>query len=73
MYGKFLVEGDKAVRELLHSHFKIDAIYGLSDWIDANPSLHASIHHVSDQELHQLSTHDAPDQVIALALSLIHI
>ena len=67
MYGKFLVEGDKAVRELLHSHFKIDAIYGLSDWINVNPSTRAAIHLVSDSELQQLSTHDAPDQVIAIA------
>ena len=67
MYGKFLVEGDKAVRELLHSHFKIDAIYGLSDWVHANPSSLAPIHQVSDHELQQLSTHDAPDQVIAIA------
>jgi TrmH family RNA methyltransferase len=67
MYGKFLVEGDKGVRELLHSHFKIDAIYGLSQWIDANPSPSATMHPVSEDELSQLSTHDNPDQVIAVA------
>ena len=67
MYGKFLVEGDKAVRELLHSHFKIDAIYGLSEWITANQSASTPIHLVNGNELLQLSTHDAPDQVIAVA------
>jgi len=67
MYGKFLVEGDKAVRELLHSSFKIDAIYGLSDWAAAQPSTLSTLHIVNDNELHQLSTHDKPDQVIAIA------
>jgi TrmH family RNA methyltransferase len=67
MYGKFLVEGDKAVRELLHSSFKIDAIYGLSDWISIHSSPHITVHMVSENELLQLSTHDKPDQVIAIA------
>ena len=67
MYGKFLVEGDKAVRELLHSSFKIDAIYGLSDWIGAHSLPDISMHTVSENELLQLSTHDKPDQVIAIA------
>ncbi len=67
MYGKFLVEGDKAVRELLHSSFKIDAIYGLSEWIDAHSSPDITMHMVSENELLQLSTHDKPDQVLAVA------
>ena len=67
MYGKFLVEGDKAVRELLHSSFRIDAIYALSDWISAQPSSRDIMTPVSAQELQQLSTHDHPDQAIAIA------
>jgi TrmH family RNA methyltransferase len=67
MYGKFLVEGDKAVRELLHSSFTIDAIYGLSEWVTHSLSLPIEIHTVSESELQQLSTQDKPDQVIAIA------
>ena len=67
MYGKFLVEGDKSVRELLHSSFKVDAIYGLSQWTADAPSLQATIYTVSESELLQLSTQDKPDQVIAVA------
>jgi TrmH family RNA methyltransferase len=67
MYGKFLVEGDKAVRELQQSAFKIDAIYGLSGWVAAQHPPHTAMHIVSDSELLQLSTHDAPDQAIAIA------
>jgi TrmH family RNA methyltransferase len=67
MYGKFLVEGDKSVRELLHSSFKVDAIYGLSEWTADAPSAPATIYTVSENELIQLSTQDRPDQVIAVA------
>ena len=67
MYGKFLVEGDKAVRELLHSPFKIDAIYGLSEWIETNSFPPVPMHMINDTELLQLSTHEKPNQVIAIA------
>lgn len=67
MYGKFLVEGDKAVRELLHSSFKIDAIYGLPQWLAANNAANIAMHQVNESELLQLSTHDNPDRVIAVA------
>jgi TrmH family RNA methyltransferase len=66
MYGKFLVEGDKSVRELIHSSFKIDAIYALSGWIDANRHDAGEAHPVSEKELTELSTHDHPDQVVAV-------
>lgn len=68
MYGKFLVEGDKAVCELINSPFKIDAIYALPDWISCHPDLSCQVYHVSAAELAQLSTHDNPNQVIAVAL-----
>lgn len=67
MYGKFLVEGDKSVRELLHSAFKIDAIYGLSDWVERHHTQAVELHTVSPAELAELSTHEQPDQVVALA------
>lgn len=67
MYGKFLVEGDKSVRELIHSDFKIDAIYALSGWIGTHHPNTAEMHPVSESDLAELSTHDHPDQVIAVA------
>ncbi|MBS1596420.1 MAG: RNA methyltransferase [Bacteroidetes bacterium] len=67
MYGKFLVEGDKSVRELLHSAFKIDAIYGLSGWVERYHTQALEIHSVSPAELAELSTHEQPDEVVAIA------
>ncbi|HWB63845.1 MAG TPA: RNA methyltransferase [Chitinophagales bacterium] len=70
MYGKFLVEGDKPVRELLASGFKIDAIYSVSKWGFAkelvnNPQFEHFT--VSETELERLSTLENPNQVIAVA------
>lgn len=67
MYGKFLVEGDKSVRELLHSAVKIDAIYGLSDWIERHHTQDVELHIVSPAELAEISTHEQPDEVVAVA------
>ncbi len=67
MYGKFLVEGDKSVRELLHSAFKIDAIYGLSGWVERHHTQAVELHAVSPAELAELSTHEQPDEVVAVA------
>ena len=67
MYGKFLVEGDKSVRELIHSSFKIDAIYALSGWAAAHGRDIAVLNTVSENELAEMSTHDHPDQVVAVA------
>ena len=67
MYGKFLVEGDKAVRELINSSFKIDAIYAQPQWISDNEGAKNLCHIVSDAELTQISTHDHPNQVLAVA------
>jgi TrmH family RNA methyltransferase len=67
MYGKFLVEGDKSVRELLHSNFKIDAIYALSEWIETHKPANGDIYQATQSELAELSTHDNPDQVVAVA------
>jgi TrmH family RNA methyltransferase len=67
MYGKFLVEGDKAVRELVHSSFNIDAIYALSGWAIDDHLLKSRVYTLSEAELSHISTHDAPNQVIAVA------
>lgn len=73
MYGKFLVEGDKLVRELLASRFKTYTIFHTPnwnyDWQTGKTALHhpAEIVEVSEAELAKLSTHDSPNQVVAVA------
>ena len=67
MYGKFLVEGYKAVKELLASSFKIDAIYALPEWIAENGNHNGLAELVNDTELGQLATQQQPHGVIAVA------
>lgn len=67
MYGKFLVEGDKLVRELLGSNFKVDAIYAVEGWKSANTTNKAAITTVSESDLQRISTHEKPNQVVAVA------
>lgn len=63
MYGKFLVEGHKTVMELMDSSFKIDAIYALELWGLNN---HVAAETITSKELEQISTHENPNQVIAI-------
>lgn len=67
MYGKFLVEGDKLVRELLQSDFKIEAVYSLANYILVGN--HKEFDHfvVSETELKKISTHQNPNNVVAVA------
>ncbi len=67
MYGKFLVEGDKLVRELLTSQFKVDAIYQLrgADYEVRNRGVELT--EVNENELRKISTQENPNQVIAVA------
>lgn len=67
MYGKFLVEGDKLVRELLTSSFKVDAIYALPGWQGATERQKIEKITISADELSKISTHENPNQVVAVA------
>ncbi len=67
MYGKFLVEGDKPVRELLKSNFKIDTIFSVSDWQLSFGNNKPNRVTVTEEELKKISTHENPNQVIAVA------
>ncbi len=67
MYGKFLVEGDKLVRELLTSGFKVDAIYAVSGWRGAAERQKIEKITVTEDELAKISTHETPNQVVAVA------
>lgn len=67
MYGKFLVEGDKLVRELLTSGFKVDAIYAVAGWQLPVAGRNIALTTVNESELSRLSTHETPNQVVAMA------
>lgn len=67
MYGKFLVEGDKLVRELLTSHFKVDAIYKLHSANYEVRNRATEVITVNDLELRKISTHENPNLVVAVA------
>jgi TrmH family RNA methyltransferase len=66
-YGKFLVEGDKLVRELLTSQFKVDAIYKIPNANYEIRNRGVEVFEVTQDELSRISTHETPNQVIAVA------
>ncbi len=67
MYGKFLVEGDKPVRELLKSNFKVDAIYRIQNTNYQVRSKETELIDVTETELKKISTHENPNLSIAVA------
>lgn len=66
MYGKFLVEGDKLVRELLKSNFKVDAIYKVQNTNYEIRNRETELIDVSEVELKKISTHENPNLSIAV-------
>ena len=66
MYGKFLVEGDKLVTELLASSYKIEAIFKTSTWDLPIQRDKINVIEVSEEELRKISTHETPNQVLAV-------
>jgi len=67
MYGKFLVEGDKLVREVVQSDFKVDAIYSVAAYRLQGAGSKYPQFEVTEDELKKISTHETPNQVIAVA------
>ncbi len=67
-YGQFIVEGEKSIAELLKSPYKVTKLFAVSEWLNNNPlDLNPSqVFEVTDQELKQLSSHNAPQKVLAL-------
>jgi len=72
--NKFLVEGDKLVKECLSgafsNRFALKEIYALQDWIDDNLLIINKFKdicfHVDHKQLHQISLQKNPNQVVAL-------
>lgn len=67
MYGKFLVEGDKLVRELLSSSLKTETIFKTSSWNGVVKRGKIEVIEVTEAELRKISTHENPNQVLAVA------
>ena len=66
MYGKFLVEGDKPVRELLKSNFTIDTIYSINTWQMTVGNSKPNQVIVTEEQLKKISTHENPNQALAV-------
>jgi len=68
-HGVFVAEGEKIVKELLTSDFDIEAIHGVSAWVDQHkPGLRKEIpvFTVSDHELSKISGLKTPNRVLAV-------
>lgn len=69
-YNKFVVEGDKIVREICEQHPQlIEEIYALPEWLDKNKlsiSLKSQSDAVSAKELERISGMKTPNQVLAV-------
>lgn len=67
-YNQFIVEGEKSITELLKSPFQIVKLYGLEQWlIDQNIVANRfDIEAVTQDELRQMSSHQAPQKALAL-------
>ncbi len=66
-YGKFAVEGQKIVNELINSNLIIDSIFALKEWIEDNKDLSGiEINEISHRELKKISSLKTPNQVLAV-------
>ena len=61
---KFIVEGEKLVKELIQGQIEIDQLYALATWIDENPQVKAS--EVTEKELSRISQLKSPNKVLAV-------
>ncbi|MBR1770098.1 MAG: RNA methyltransferase [Bacteroidales bacterium] len=64
----FVVEGEKMMKEALHSSFRLVCICALEQWIKENGKLFADIpvYQVSPAELERISNLKTPDKVLAV-------
>lgn len=67
-YDQFIVEGEKSITELLKSKFSVIALYALPEWIRDNKQAIKGVkcEEISPEELQQISSHQAPQKVLAL-------
>ena len=66
-HGLFVLEGEKVVREALHSTLTVEYLLAKSAWLEQLTDITAShIIEISDKELSQISFQKTPNQVMAL-------
>lgn len=67
-YNQFVVEGEKAVAELLQSDFIVDEVYGLEDWKQTHLPLLEQVKYtvLSKKELERISGFEQPNKVLAV-------
>ena len=63
--GQFIVEGDKCVRELLLSSYKVIELYAIKDW--KNTVDNTKVKYVSSSNLQRISSLKKANKVIAIA------
>src|SRR3989304_8063788 len=66
---KFIVEGDKITRELIHSNIETEIIFALQTWAkkNINPKIANKIRIINEAELKKISALKTPNQVLAIA------
>lgn len=66
--GTFLAEGDKVVRDLLRSDFKVVAVYGTAEKLEEFGSLlHGLVvHPVDEKDLERITTLTTPQHILAV-------
>jgi TrmH family RNA methyltransferase len=70
LYHRFVVDGDKTVRELVNSHFVIETIYAEPWWLNKFKSLvnsNTEVIEVSSAALQSISTLQSANGVVAIA------
>jgi TrmH family RNA methyltransferase len=67
--GCFIVEGEKAVSELLESGYKINHIFATRDWLELNNNLTKDIlpEAIKEEEMERISSFSSPQPVLAVA------
>jgi len=65
-YRCFIVEGTKSVWEVLHSDFRVKAIYATQQWMEQHPKFQHDIHLVSEKECEQISALTTSPRIFAL-------
>lgn len=67
-YGQFVVEGEKSIAELLTSPYKIDTLYGTSEWYEGTKLnlKQQNFVEITEKELQQMSVHQTPQGALAV-------
>lgn len=69
-YNQFIVEGEKAIAELLQSEIKVETIYGIDNWLQNNLPLIKGLDSktITEKELERISGFEQPNKVLAIAV-----